>query len=67
MRKVKAWLVSDCGGEYEDYWETPVRAFTDRAAADECASKREERGRCLDFIYDNGFCSIHEIEVVLDD
>jgi len=67
MRKVKAWLVSDCAGEYEDYWETPVRAFTDRGAADECARKREARGRCLDLIYGNGSCSIREIEVVLDD
>lgn len=67
MRSVKAWLVSDCGGEYEDYWETPARAFTNRRAADECARKREARGRCWDSIYGDGFCSIREIEVVLDD
>ena len=67
MRKVKAWLVSDCGGEYEDYWETPVRAFTSREAANGCARKREERGRCWDSIYGDGSCSIQEIEVVLDD
>ena len=67
MRKIKAWLVSDCGGAYEDQWEIPVRAFASRAAADERARKREARGRCWDSIYGSGYCSIREMEVVLDD
>lgn len=44
MRKVSAWLVSDCGGEWSDAYEFPVRAFTDEKMARECAKKLEERG-----------------------
>ena len=42
-RKVTGWLVMDYGGEWEDAWEWPVIAFTDKAAAEECAAKRETR------------------------
>ena len=37
------WLVTDFGGEWEDAWEYPVIAFTDKAVAEECAAKRETR------------------------
>lgn len=66
MRKVKAWLVSDCVGQWSDALEMPVIAFTDKARAKECADKREERG-VPDFFDERGWCSVHEIEVVLDD
>lgn len=42
-RKVKLCLVVDYGGEYEDYWESPVIAFDSLADAERCAKKREHR------------------------
>lgn len=42
-RKRAIWLVTDFGGDWEDAWERPVIAFTDKAAAEECAAKRETR------------------------
>lgn len=42
-RKVKLCLVVDYGGEYEDYWESPVTAFDSLADAERCAKKREHR------------------------
>lgn len=67
MRKVAAWLVSDCGGEWSDAWEMPVRAFTSRELAEECKRKREERGAGRDGVYGPGWCLVSEIEVVMDD
>lgn len=43
MRKRTIYLVTDYGGEWEDAWEHPAIAFTDEAAAEECAAKRNER------------------------
>lgn len=43
MRKRTIYLVTDYGGEWEDAWEHPAIAFTDEAAAEECAAKRETR------------------------
>lgn len=65
MRKVKAWLVSDCGGEWSDAYEYPVIAFTDKEMADECARKRQERGT-PGFFDDPGWCIVSEIELVID-
>ena len=56
MRKVKAWLVSDCGGQWSDAWEMPVIAFADKARAKECADKREERGAPDLFDESSGEC-----------
>ena len=42
-RKRTIWLVTDFGGEWEDSWEHSAIAFTDKAAAEECAAKREKR------------------------
>lgn len=42
-RKRTIYLVTDYGGEWEDAWERPEIAFTDKARAEECAAKREER------------------------
>lgn len=42
-RKRAIYLVTDFGGDWEDAWEWPVIAFTDKAAAEECAAKRETR------------------------
>lgn len=64
MRKVKAWLVSDCGGAWSDAYEFPVIAFTDKAAARECARVRESRME-IDCFGDKEWCCVHEIEVVI--
>lgn len=42
-RKRAIYLVTDFGGDWEDAWERPVIAFTDKARAEECAAKRETR------------------------
>lgn len=42
-RKRTIYLVTDYGGEWEDAWEHPAIAFTDEAAAEEYAAKRNER------------------------
>lgn len=64
-RKRAAWLVSDCGGQWSDSWELPVRAFTDRESAERCARLREERAMALlDDIDDPTWCIVSEIELV---
>lgn len=65
IRKKMAWLVSDCGGQWSDAWELPVRAFTDMGAAERCARLREDRYRAL--MYDDDepmWCIVSEIELV---
>lgn len=42
-RKRAIYLMTDFGGDWEDAWERPVIAFTDKARAEECAAKRETR------------------------
>ncbi len=42
-RQRTIYLVTDYGGDWEDAWEHPAIAFTDKAAAEECAAKRETR------------------------
>lgn len=42
-RKRAIYLVTDFGGDWEDAWERPAIAFTDKARAEECAAKRETR------------------------
>ena len=66
MRKVKAWLVSDCGGMWSDAYEYPVIAFTDEARARECASVRQSR-KARDVFGDMEWCAVHEIELVVGD
>lgn len=44
-RKRRAWLVLDYGGEWEDKWERPVRAFSSHKTACECAERRKMRNR----------------------
>lgn len=64
-RKRTAWLVSDCGGEWSDAWELPVRAFTDREAAERCARLREQRGMARRGDLDEpSWCIVSEIELV---
>lgn len=68
MRKIKAWLVSDCGGQWSDAYEVPVRAFTSREMAEECARKRERRAETT-FLGDPipEWCILKEIEVIIDE
>ncbi|WP_294378430.1 hypothetical protein [uncultured Slackia sp.] len=65
-RKRTIWLVTDFGGEWEDAWEYPVIAFTDKAAAEECARVREPRQRDEDDFAVTSFigCSVIEVPLV---
>lgn len=60
------WLVTDYGGEWEDSWERTVIAFTDKAAAEECARVREARQRDEDDFAVTRFvgCNVSEIPLV---
>lgn len=49
MHQTTAYVVSDFGGEWEDAWEWPVVAFTDKARALGCAAKRESRHKAKTF------------------
>ena len=42
-RKVKLYLVNDCGGEREEAWNEPVIAFDNQDDAKKCACAREPR------------------------
>lgn len=42
-RKVKLYLVNDCGGEWEDAWNEPIIAFDSQDDAKRCAIARESR------------------------
>lgn len=64
-RKVRAWLVSDCGGEWSDAYEVPVIAFMDKGKAEECASIREARSNASD-PEDPEWCIVSEIELLID-
>lgn len=65
-RKVRAWLVSDCGGEWSDAYELPAIAFTDECMARECARVRESR-KTTDSFGDRDWCCVCEIELVICD
>lgn len=64
LRKVKAWLVSDCGGMWSDAYELPAIAFTDEGMARECARVRESRME-TDCFGERGWCTVRETEVVI--
>lgn len=63
-RKRTIWLVTDFGGEWEDAWEYPVIAFTDKAAAEECARVRNERANRTDAYWDYHGSLVKEIPLV---
>lgn len=69
-RKVKLYLVTDCGGEWEDAWERPVVAFDNFEDAAMCTVKRKVRQS----IWNEGFgyrdycgSGVTEIDAVIDD
>lgn len=69
-RKVKLYLVNDCGGEWEDAWNEPVIAFDNQDDAKRCACAREPRQS----IWNEGFgyrdysgSFVTEIDAVIDD
>lgn len=63
-RKRAIYLVTDFGGEWEDAWEWPVIAFTDKAAAEECARVRSERANRTDAYWDYCGTLVKEIPLV---
>lgn len=69
-RKVKLYLVNDCGGEREEAWNEPVIAFANQEDATRCAVTREYRQS----LYNTGFgyrdysgSFVTEIDAVIDD
>lgn len=69
-RKVKLYLVNDCGGEREDAWNEPVIAFANQDDAKKCACARESRQSLCNsgFGYrDYSGSFITEINAVIDD
>lgn len=69
-RKVKLFLVNDCGGEREEAWNEPVIAFDNQDDAEVCACAREPRQS----IWNEGFgyrdysgSFVTEIDAVIDD
>lgn len=63
-RKRAIYLVTDFGGEWEDAWEWPVIAFTDKAAAEECAIVRSERANRTDAYWHYRGTLVKEIPLV---
>ena len=41
--RMTVYVVTDHGGEWEDKWDCPVRAFTSLPMAEDCADKRGRR------------------------
>ena len=39
------YLVTDCGGKWEDAYEYPYMAFDNEQDANECAEKRKKRNQ----------------------
>lgn len=64
MRKVKAWLVTECTDWIDVLVERPIIAFQNREMAELCVERRDERAEGFD---DPTWNHIDEIEVVLDD
>ena len=57
------WIVTDYGGEYEDHWETVVRAFSTEEEARKCLEKRTKRQQ-KDTFEDYRFSDVQEITLV---
>ena len=61
------YLVTDKGGMWEDKWEFAVRAFSDEAAANECAKKRMERRKRSMEEFDGYWCTTVEcVELIYE-
>ena len=63
-RQRAIYLVTDFGGDWEDAWERPVIAFTDKARAEECARVRRERADYYDPMWDYYGTFVKEIPLV---
>ena len=61
------WIVTDYGGEYEDHWETVVRAFSTEEEAMKCLEKRVKRQPMGMFGYDYCSSDVQEITLVEKD
>lgn len=66
-RKVKLYLVNDCGGEWEEAWNEPVIAFANQEDATRCAVAREPRQSILMAGRDYSGSFVTEIDAVIDD
>ena len=66
-RKVKLYLVNDCGGEWEEAWNEPVIAFANQEDATRCAVAREPRQSILMAGRDYSGSFVTQIDAVIDD
>lgn len=66
-RKVKLYLVNDCGGEWEDAWNEPVIAFANQEDATRCAVAREPRQSILMAGRDYSGSFVTKIDAVIGD
>lgn len=66
-RKVKLYLVNDCGGEWEEAWNEPVIAFANQEDATRCAVVREPRQSILMAGRDYSGSFVTKIDAVIDD
>lgn len=66
-RKVKLYLVNDCGGEWEDAWNEPVIAFGSQDDATRCACAREPRQSIWEEGRDYSGSFVTQIDAVIDD
>ena len=65
------YLVTDCGGEWEDAYEYPYMAFDNEQAANECAEKRSKRLKSGEskrpcYYYDYDSSEVITITVLMD-
>ena len=60
------YLVTDEGGAWEEKWEFVVRAFSDEAAANECAKKRMKRHKrsSMDEFDDYCYTTVECVELI---
>lgn len=66
-RKVKLYLVNDCGGEWEEAWNEPVIAFDNQEDATRCAVAREPRQSILMAGRDYSGSFVTKIDAVIGD
>ena len=68
-RAIGAWLVLDCSGQYEDYFEWPIAVFQSHERAEHCAMVHDERGKDKMYFdwHEPHWSIVRHVKVILDD
>lgn len=68
MYRMTVYVVTDHGGEWEDKWDCPVRAFTSLSMAEDCADKRGRRQKAQgrDEFCDYLWTDVKPLDVIVD-